>query len=101
MLPRHKKPQTISATAHTRHGCLLVEYTVEQVREGGRLVGFRLDRGGGITYHLDCWLENYWPCSCSDYDLREGEECRHAAMLRELYGAEQCDRRRRRQKITR
>jgi len=77
-----RRPNSFTRLAPTRYGDQTVVYHYQALHQRGQVIGYRLTRQDGMEFILDCWLDNYWPCSCQDFDLRL-EECQHARRLRQ------------------
>ena len=81
------RPGRLSITSQTRRGPVTTEYTVREITDAGRVVGYSLRKDDGTTHDVDADL---WQCDCLDFLNRAAEReaaglppaCKHVKSLR-------------------
>ena len=92
LVNRQPKPKTRRASGTCRWvlpigevgtGVLAINgqsYTVTVHRDGGRVLGYRLEKLDGRAYDIDASAGEHWACDCPDATYR-GRECKHVKAL--------------------
>lgn len=73
--------------SQTKRGIVCADYNVDEIREAGATVGYRLtNQANGKVYDIDTTSPSgIWQCDCPDYYFRQertGCECKHARALK-------------------